>query len=115
MAFCPTICSDATVKFLRAENEFRLSCSANEDVSYKWWFRSSAGHYPYVINPSTSVDTQRELIVHVGNLARTNGYYFCVMKNSISNDIAVSQLVSVNTSGTDVMMLPIRFCFLFKI
>ena len=107
MAFCPTICNEATVEFLQARNEYRLSCSASEDVSYKWWFRSSDEETPYryVTNPRTNVDTERELIIKGGNLARTNGYYFCVMKSATSNDVAVSQLVSVNTSGIDVTYL----------
>ena len=54
------------------------------------------------MNPrSASVDTERELIVKGRVSTRTYGYYFCVMKSSTSNDIAVSQLVSV-PSGIDV-------------
>ena len=82
-------------------------------MSYKWWFRSSDEETPFVMNPhSTNVDTEKELIVDGGDPTRTNGYYFCVMKNSISNDIAVSQLVSVH-SGIDVTYY--AFLCLFKI
>ena len=85
--------------FLESEDGFRLSCSASEeDVSYKWLFRPTGAQCPYVQAPLAVVDTRSELIV-TGDSTETDGYYFCVMKNSTSGDVAISQLLSVH-SGT---------------